>query len=264
MIKGAMHVHSTYSDGDFKLDELRAIFLDQGCHFVCVTDHAEYFDQSSIRDYLDDLQRCSDQEFCFVMGLEYGCDRNMHILGYGASATSDTKDPQAVIRHIRSQGAIPVIAHPKDEFFPWIQQFETLPDGIEVWNSKYDGRYAPRPGTFALLQSLRTRVPEMRAFYGQDLHWRNQSRGLCVNVRCDVLDPAALLAAIAAGSYSAEREGLVLPSSGIVPVQLLEQFGRVHARSHRMWRFLKSSKQQLDRLGIRVPDSLKDQLRRIF
>jgi hypothetical protein len=38
----------------------------------------------------------------------------------------------------------------------------------------------------------------------------------------------------------------------------------VQARSHRMWRFLKNSKTTLDRLGIRVPESLKAQLRRIF
>jgi hypothetical protein len=31
--------------------------------------------------------------------------------------------------------------------------------GIETWNSKYDGRYAPRSGTFALLQRLRQRAP---------------------------------------------------------------------------------------------------------
>jgi hypothetical protein len=50
----------------------------------------------------------------------------------------------------------------------------------------------------------------------------------------------------------------------VLPEELLEEFARMQARSHRMWRFLKSGKQTLDRLGIRVPGSLKAQLRRIF
>ena len=50
------------------------------------------------------------------------------------------------------------------------EQFEPLPDGVEVWNTKYDGQYAPRPGTFELLGRLKTRRPDVRAFYGLDLH----------------------------------------------------------------------------------------------
>jgi hypothetical protein len=104
----------------------------------------------------------------------------------------------------------------------------------------------------------------MHAFYGQDLHWRKQFRGMFVNVECDSLDPAAILSALAAGRYSAEKDKLRLPSSGVLPEALLAEFDRLHARSYRMWRLLKNSKQALDRLGIRVPESLKAQLRRIF
>ncbi|MGC1651170.1 MAG: hypothetical protein WA741_35535, partial [Candidatus Sulfotelmatobacter sp.] len=153
---------------------------------------------------------------------------------------------------------------PKDEFFSWIEGFEVLPKGIETWNSKYDGRYAPRPGTFALLQRLRQRAPEMHAFYGQDLHWRKQFRGLFVTVEGDTPNPSAILAALAAGKYSADKDEQCLPSSGILPDEMLAEFARVHARSHRMSQFFKGGKQALDRLGIRVPESLKAQLRRIF
>jgi hypothetical protein len=264
MLKGAMHMHSTYSDGEFTLEELRKIYLAEGCSFVCITDHAEYFTQETITAYQQELQRLSDSQFCFVMGLEYRCEREMHILGYGASILSDAKDPEKIIRHIDSQGAISVIAHPKNDFFPWIEEFQTLPKGIETWNSKYDGRYAPRPGTFALLQRLQQRAPQMHAFYGQDLHWRKQFRGLCVTVDADTLSSSAILTALAAGNYRAHKEEIELPSSGIVPAELLAEFGRAHDRSRRMWQFLKNGKQALDRLGIRVPDSVKAQLRRIF
>lgn len=264
MLTGALHAHSTYSDGEFTLAELREIFLSEGCTFLCMTDHAEYFDQQSIGRYLAECAELSDKTFCLVAGLEYRCERDMHILGYGATNRTQSTNPEEVIRHIGSQGAISVIAHPKDDSFSWIEGFGTLPLGIETWNSKYDGRYAPRPGTFALLQRLKQRAPQMRAFYGMDLHWKKQFRGLRVALDCDSLEPGAILAALAAGKYSGQKEDLLLPSSGVLPDALLEEFGQTQARSRRMWTFLKNSKKRLDSLGIRVPDSVKSQLRRIF
>ncbi|MGA8273491.1 MAG: hypothetical protein WB919_18155 [Candidatus Sulfotelmatobacter sp.] len=264
MLKGAMHMHSTYSDGEFALPELREIFLAEGCSFACVTDHAEFFDDASIRRYVEQCQSLSDDKFVFVAGLEYRCERNMHILGYGATQLNPATDPQEVIRHINSQNAISVIAHPKDDAFAWIESFESLPLGIEVWNTKYDGRYAPRPGTFALLQRLRQGHPEMFAFYGQDLHWKKQYRGMFVELDNALPKREAILRALATGNYFGVKDEYRLPSSGIIADELLAEFRRDHARSNRLWRIMKGGKQMLDRAGIRVPASIKAQLRRIF
>lgn len=263
MLKGALHVHSTYSDGEFTLAELRRTYEDDGCAFVCMTDHAEALDPDKLRQYVDECQALSDERLLFVAGMEYECERRMHILGYGATERVDSQDPETVIRHIEEQGVPSVIAHPKNDFFDWIRKFETLPLGIETWNSKYDGRYGARPETFALLQDLRQRKPEMLSFYGQDLHWKKQFRGLFIH-----LDAAptrdGILHALATGAFTGVKGDLALPSSGIVDPQLLAEFGKAHAASFRMRQFLKQSKQAMDRAGIRVPESVKAQLRRIF
>ena len=264
MLKGAIHIHSTYSDGEFTLSELRDLFLAEGCAFVAMTDHAEYFDSEKLSAYFTDCLAHSDERLRFVPGLEYECDQRMHILGYGANRLAHSKDPQQVISHIDAQGAISVIAHPKDDFFDWIESFETLPQGIEAWNSKYDGRYAPRPGTFRLLQRLRQRCPQMHAFYGQDLHWKKQFRSLFVQVDCLSAQPDAILAALAKGSFNGQKAELILPSSGVISHELLAEFEHTHARSYRMRQFLKRGKSTLDRFGLTVPESIKAQLRRIF
>jgi hypothetical protein len=264
MLKGTLHIHSTYSDGEFTLAELRQIFLAEGCSFVCTTDHAEYFDEARLKVYSEECASLSDDKLRFVAGLEYECEKRMHILGYGAKALAKSKDPQSVIRDINAQGAVSVIAHPKDEFFPWIESFETLPNGIETWNSKYDGRDAPRPATFALLRRLVERGANMHAFYGQDLHWKKQFRGLFVEVACESPEPAEVIRALAEGRFSGQKGDLVLPSSGILPKELLVQFGSAHDKSRRMWRMLKDGKKALDQAGIKVPESIKAQLRRIF
>jgi hypothetical protein len=264
MLKGAIHIHSTYSDGEFTLPELRDLFRSEECGFVCMTDHAEAFDAESLAKYHEECAALSDANFCFVPGLEYGCEQKMHILGYGARQLAQTVNPQEVIRHIEAQNAISVIAHPRDDHFAWIESFETLPRGIETWNSKYDGRYAPRPGTFALLQRLRERQPAMQAFYGQDLHWKRQFHGLFVQIQRDTPRPEAVLDALATGAYAGSKAELALPPSGILPEDLLATFAKEHEKSDRIRNFLKSGKKAFDRIGLRLPASIKAQLRRLF
>lgn len=264
MLKGAIHVHSTYSDGEFELPELKQLFVAEGCSFVCMTDHAEAFDEGKRRAYLEELELLSDETFLFVPGMEYECEQRMHILGYGVTAPSGTTDPQAVIRHIDGQGGVSVIAHPKDTMFPWIETFEVLPQGIEAWNSKYDGQYAPRVGTFRLVQRMQEKRPDLRAFYGQDLHWKKQYRHLFVFLQTETLRREAILSALAAGNFIGKKDDLELLSDGTLSEELCSRFSEAHERSTRLRGFLKTAKQTLDRMGIRVPEALKAQIRRIF
>jgi hypothetical protein len=104
----------------------------------------------------------------------------------------------------------------------------------------------------------------MRSFYGQDLHWKKQFRGLFVQLDSAPTNAQGILSALANGAYSGVKGELVLPSSGILEKELLSQFANAHAISYRMWQLLKQGKQVLDRVGIRVPESVKAQLRRIF
>ena len=174
------------------------------------------------------------------------------------------QDPQQIIRHIDAQNAISVIAHPKDTFFPWIETFETLPAGIETWNSKYDSRYAPRPSTFALQQRLRQRKPDMLAFYGQDLHWKKQFHELFVELDGQANNQVQILNGLRCGTFSGIKGGVSLPSSGKLPEDLLLEFERQHRKSDRMRNVFRSGKKALDRMGIKVPASVKAKLRGIF
>ena len=264
MLNGAIHVHSTYSDGEFTLAELREVYATLGCHFVCMTDHAEYFDAARLADYAAECAALSDERFQLIAGLEFNCDRRMHLLGFGVTRLAETTDPQAVVRHVKREGGLAVIAHPMDSAFAWIESFDELPHGIETWNSKYDGRYAPRPQTFGLLNRLQQREPGMRAFYGQDLHWKRQHRGLLNRLQIDRVSRAAVLGALAHGDYCAVKGDIELPSSGALPAELVARFGHLNARYARRQQWVKRAKKLIDRAGLRVPAPVKAQLRRIF
>ncbi|HEY9403721.1 MAG TPA: PHP domain-containing protein [Pyrinomonadaceae bacterium] len=264
MLKGIIHCHSTYSDGEYTLAELRERFIASGLDFVCMTEHAEAFDEAKLKAYAAECESLSDERFRFVAGLEYECRERMHVLGYGVTSLVTTTDPQEVIRHIEREGGISVIAHPMTSMFPWIETFDVLPFGIEAWNSKYDGRVAPRPATFALLRRLQERRPEMRAFYGTDLHWKKQYRGMINVVRREAATREAMLDAMRAGDYAGLKDGFELPSSGRLDEEVLARFGRENERYHRRRSLLKRAKKLTGRLGLKIPAPIKAQLRRVF
>ncbi|HJU74640.1 MAG TPA: PHP domain-containing protein [Gemmatimonadaceae bacterium] len=264
MISCALHVHSTYSDGEFTLAELRDTYVRAGRRAVLLADHAEYFDAARVAEYVADCARHSDAALQMVPGLEFGCEDRMHIVGYGVTALTDQRDPQAVIAHIQMNGGVSVIAHPRDDHFPLIESFQLLPLGIEAWNTKYDGRYAPRAHTFQLIDRLRGRQPELLAFYGTDLHWRTQFRDLEIIVRAPTNAGPEILAALKRGDFRARKGSLELQPRTTPSAAQLKRFRVLNNASRLMWRTLKAIKTASGSVGNRLPAPIKAQLRRIF
>jgi hypothetical protein len=260
-LKGAIHLHSTYSDGERSLRQIRALFQSEGCSFAIVTDHADAFDDASIARYVAECASLSDSAFLLIPSLEFGCVGRMHILGLGVSALCRSDDPQTVIQHILRNGGIPVVAHPPERLFPVIERLSGL-RGIEAWNTKYDGRHAPRDATFALLYRMQRKDPSLLAFYGQDLHWLKQDHSLFVRLEAEILIDNLVLSSLASGRYAGTKAGLVLPASG----RLDPATARVLKRRHLLTRFFRNSVSSLNRarrsLGIGIPSRLKAHLRR--
>jgi len=267
VIRAALHVHSTYSDGEFTLAELRQIFHAAGCRLIGVVDHAEAFDSGArLARFADECRDLSDDHITLLPGLEFECRNRLHIVGYGVTVRHPSDDPDDIIRHIAAQGGVSVIAHPKTEFFDWIRGFDSMPDGVEAWNSKYDGRRAPRPETFELIADLRRRRPDLRAFFGIDLHWRKQFRSLHTLIDDSVpdCDRESVLDALRRGSFVGAAGDVRLASDGRVTPSQLERFGALNRRGRRLKTLLGRAKQWSDAIGFRPPAALKAQLRRLF
>ncbi len=264
MIKAVLHVHSTYSDGEFTLAELRGKFQGAGCSLIGMADHADAFDTAKVDAYVAECAALSDDALRFVPGLEFGCVQRMHIVGYGVTALIDSDDPVAVIGHIRANHGVAVIAHPPNHLFDLIEGLRVLPDGIEGWNSKYDGRYAPRPATFSLIARLQARQPALRAFYGQDLHWKKQFAGLFNMIDIPTADRQLLLDALRSGAFEGATETMRLPSDGQPSAELLASFEKASERSMRFRAAVKSTRTLLGGAFKLLPSSVKAQLRRFF
>jgi predicted metal-dependent phosphoesterase TrpH len=263
-MNGVLHVHSTYSDGELTLQQLRDAYARLGYRFACLTDHAEYLDERAVARYREESERLSDDTFRFIPGLEYECPERMHILGLGTTTLIQSRDPERVIGEIEAAGGISIIAHPRTQDFGRVESLAEGATGIEAWNSKYDGRYAPRTETFAMIRRVRARHDHVRAFFGQDLHFRTQHMGLHVELLGALLDSGSVLAALRDGRFAARSGDLQLASDGSLQPSVAERFERRHRRSRRMRRVAGTTKAVLDALGVGVPAGLKAQLRRLF
>jgi hypothetical protein len=188
----------------------------------------------------------------------------MHILGYGLLKLIGTRNPEEVIREIDRLGGISVIAHPKDEMFGWIESFDMLPRGLEAWNTKYDGQYAPRAGTFQLLGRLQQRSPGFLAFYGQDFHWKGQYNEMFTWVWEDSIEREVIVGSLRRGKYHAVKAEFKLPANGKITEQQAIRFDVIHRRSLRLRRLFQNAKKAADGVGLKVPEFIKSRLRGIF
>ncbi|HEY4671651.1 MAG TPA: PHP domain-containing protein [Gemmatimonadaceae bacterium] len=264
MLLGALHCHSTYSDGELTLRELRDAFVTAGCSFACVTDHAEYLDRDRLPRYVAECAELSSEEFVLIPGLEFSCRQRMHVLGIGITTRVYSDEPEDVIAHINSEGGLSAIAHPRDDAFGWIETFAQLPAALETWNTKYDGRYAPRARTFRLLARLQERQPTMKAVYGLDLHWRRQYRSLLTRVAATAVSRDAILYGLIRGEYVGIKDGLELPANGALSPDLLWALDAANARSSFVRTALRRAYRVAKNCGLEAPKPLKAQLRRLF
>ncbi len=263
-MKCVLHVHSRFSDGDLTLAQLRDIYLGLTCRVVCMTDHAEAFSAETLQAYVSECETRSDDRLRFIAGLEFSCRNGMHVLGFGATVRVASKDPQIVIAHIRDAGGVAVIAHPKLTAFDWIETFEDLPHGIEIWNAKYDGQYAPRTATVELLRRLRVRDPAVHAFYGQDMHLATQPRRLFTVVESAMPTRGGVLGALAEGRYRGINGRLSLPSDGGIPARTMARFDRAHTVVGGIRRIGRAAKRLGERFGVPIPPQLTATARRLL
>lgn len=262
-IAGVLHVHTAYSDGEFAPEELRRALLEDGCRFVCLTDHAEAFDATKLAAFRCECKRLSDDQFLMVPGLEFECEGRLHLLGFGCAELLDSRDPERVIQHILGHGGVVVLAHPLEEHLGLLERFVPSLNGIEAWNSKYDGRYAPRLTPFDSVRQLRAAGHEFHSYFGLDLHWRTQFRGLQVRVIAPLVTEK-LLSCLRSGEFVGCYRDLELSSNGELAAATRVRWAFRHQASDHLRRFLRGGRRLAARLGIRVPTPLKSQLRRIM
>jgi len=136
--KGAIHVHSRFSDGEGSMEEIIEAANQAALDFVIITDHND--------------MRAKEYEgwhgkTLVLVGEEITRPEGNHILALGIEELiSPTLSPQEAIYAVRAQGGISFLAHPfyqgspiiNDPPLPWRAWEVRGFDGLEVWNLTAD------------------------------------------------------------------------------------------------------------------------------
>jgi Predicted metal-dependent phosphoesterases (PHP family) len=138
---GAIHLHTTYSDGSVDFPALIAYAKEVGLDFIVVTDHL------SLKGREAGYEGFSDDLFV-VVGYEHNDINNLnHYLALGTDNVVRIHDkPQKYIDAIKKNGGIGFIAHPVEKrhyfkdypAYPWNDWTVHGFDGIELWNQMSD------------------------------------------------------------------------------------------------------------------------------
>ena len=140
-ITGAIHLHTTYSDGGITIKELINAAKTVGLNFIIVTDHM------TLRGLDEGYEGLTDN-LCVLVGYEHhDPHKKNHYLALGVDQVfNPSLKPQSYINEIKKAGGIGFLAHPAEKRnyfgslppYPWTDWEVDGFDGIEIWNQMSD------------------------------------------------------------------------------------------------------------------------------
>lgn len=199
-IRGAMHLHSTFSnDGTLTIAELAGLFRQRGYRYIAITEHAEDLDDGKKQTLLERCRQWSRDGFCVIPGAEFTC-AEQHILGIGAVGASQT-DALEAIEMIHGSGGMAVLAHPSRVGWKCAARILQAVDAVEIWNVGYDGKFLPPANAFAGFAAMRQVNPGLLALAGHDLHRRESFYDVGLEMDLPSLSADSILEGLRRGRY---------------------------------------------------------------
>jgi len=134
---GAIHIHSKYSDGSGRIEEIMAAANESMLDFVILTDH------NTLRAKDEGQEKWHNKTFLLV-GCEINDKHNLnHYLALGINkALSTRQEAVSYVKKVKDDGGIGFIAHPHEKRnlmpehppYPWTAWDSQDFTGIEIWN----------------------------------------------------------------------------------------------------------------------------------
>ncbi|MBI1749140.1 MAG: hypothetical protein HY234_02565 [Acidobacteria bacterium] len=216
--RGAFHAHSKHSyDGQQPLPALCAELRRRGDHFLLLTEHDDTLDAAAYERIRAECAALSDAQFLAVPGLEIRCWRTereqWHIAALGVGAWIPRGPIPEVVENIRRAGGLSVFLHPH-KYSRQIELAEIARfDGLELWNGKEDGHFAPRWRTLRLARAAAAHRTGPVLYCGHDLHDFDGIGPLALEIETDALTQAAVLSRLRDGNFMLRARGFRFPAA---------------------------------------------------
>ncbi len=134
---GALHMHSTYSDGSGEVTDIIKYAGEVGLDFIILTDH------NTLRALKENFEKWYGNTLLLV-GVEINDRENKnHYLAFGINETFSTRlSAKEYVRKVKEAGGIGFLAHPHEKRthmkehppYPWTEWDTEDFTGIEIWN----------------------------------------------------------------------------------------------------------------------------------
>ena len=133
---GAIHMHSTFSDGTGEVPDIARFADEVGLDFIMLTDH------NTLRALQEGYEKWYGNTLCLV-GCEINDKENKnHYLAFGIDKTFSTRIPaKKYVAEVKELGGIGFLAHPHEKrtnkehpAYPWTEWDTEGFTGIEIWN----------------------------------------------------------------------------------------------------------------------------------
>lgn len=133
---GALHMHSTFSDGTGEVSDIAKFADEIGLDFIILTDH------NTLRALKEGYERWYGNTLLLV-GCEINDKENKnHYLAFGISEAFSTRTPaKKYVAKVKELGGIGFLAHPHEKrqhkehpAYPWTEWDTEDFTGIEIWN----------------------------------------------------------------------------------------------------------------------------------
>jgi len=134
---GALHMHSVFSDGSGKVEEIAGYADEVGLDFIALTDH------NTLRALKEGYEKWYGKTLLLV-GVEINDKENKnHYLAFNINDTFSTRiSAKEYVRKIKEAGGIGFLAHPHEKRthmaehppYPWTEWSTKDFTGIEIWN----------------------------------------------------------------------------------------------------------------------------------
>ena len=134
---GAIHMHSVFSDGSGKVDEIAGFADEVGLDYILLTDH------NTLRALNEGMEGWYGNTLLLI-GCEINDKENKnHYLAFGIDEPFSTRLPaQEYVKKVKEAGGIGFIAHPHEKRqsmkehppYPWLAWDAEGFTGIEIWN----------------------------------------------------------------------------------------------------------------------------------
>jgi len=261
-VRGVAHVHSTYSfDGRLTLRELAVFFTKHRIQFVFMSEHVESLNPEKLARFIADCNECSSNSLLLIPGIEID---DLNALFYGVNEVLSWTDPEDLARQLAAGGSVVAVSHPVKVKEDIPELTRSLVEGVEIWNSRHDGKLAPNEDVIQFWRSLRSRLERpLLPLCGIDFHSQHDFTPLVFELDCAHLDREKVIAAVRAGHYRIVRARKTVPldfATGKLP------FGyHLYSKTYRYtYKAIYAIYHAALRVDCWVPKGLKSRLRRIF